>query len=111
MIKRNILSKSILLISFLLSLTFQAYADSEKLVVVYGTSWCGHCKNARAYLTSQNVEFTEYDIETSEIGAQKFQALNGYGVPLIYVGSERIEGFKKAQLESALISYGLILSK
>ncbi len=108
MFKLNIIPRTLLLVVFLFSLTFQAYGDTEKVVVVYGTSWCGHCKNARAYLTSHNIDFTDYDIDTSDIGKQKFTALNGHGVPLIYVGTQRIEGFKKAQLETALISYGLI---
>lgn len=91
----------------LLSLAFQTQAQ-EQLVVVYSTSWCGHCKNAKSYLNAMHVEFTNYDIETSEVGKQKYQALKGKGVPLIFVGNQRIDGFDKPALEKALKEYGLI---
>lgn len=92
---------------FFASLTFKVFA-AEQLVVMYSTSWCGHCKAAKAYLTSLHVEYTNYDIETSDIGKQKFQALKGKGVPLIFVGNERIDGFDKPALEKALKDHGLI---
>ncbi|MBN9289211.1 MAG: hypothetical protein BGO43_09900 [Gammaproteobacteria bacterium 39-13] len=105
------------LLAFLVGLNFlfcefahanDALVLNEKPVVLYGTSWCSHCKNARAYLRSLNVEFTDYDIENSEIAKKKYTALKGKGVPLIFVGTIRIDGFNKKELEKALRDNGLI---
>lgn len=81
---------------------------NEKPVVLYGTSWCSYCKSARAYLRSHNIEFTDYDIETSEIAQKKFKALKGKGVPLIFVGKVRIDGYDEKTLEKALRANGLL---
>lgn len=113
----NRYQKFLTLLAFLLGLHFNfcefvhahdALVLNEKPVVLYGTSWCSHCKNARAYLRSLNVEFTDYDIETSEIAKKKFTALKGKGVPLIFVGTVRIDGFNQKALEKALRDNGLI---
>lgn len=85
-------------------------AIGEKPVVLYGTSWCSHCKNARAYLDSLGIEYTDYDIEASTIAKQKYLALKGKGVPLIFVGSVRIDGFNPKQIEQALHQQGLLPS-
>lgn len=96
-----------LLSIFLYLFVFQAFAGSQ-LVVVYSTSWCGHCKSTKNYLQAKKIEFTNCDIESSLVCKQQFNALNGYGVPLIYVGETRIEGFDKNAIEKALIAYGLL---
>ncbi len=92
---------------FFFLLSFHAFA-AEQLVVIYTTSWCGHCKSVKTYLNNLQIPFTNYDIETSDIGKQKFTALKGKGVPLIFVGSDRIDGFDKVALEKALINQGLL---
>ncbi len=100
--------KSLCLFLFILSFCFQAFA-AENIVIIYSTSWCGHCKQAKNYLDSKNIEYTNYDIGTSDIARKKFNALNGRGVPLIYVGNERIEGFHKEALENSLKAHGLLM--
>jgi glutaredoxin-like YruB-family protein len=80
----------------------------KAMVVVYGTSWCPYCKRAREYLTSKNIEYTDYDIEKSEIGAQQYQTLNGRGVPLIMIGNTKIEGFNPEIVNQALVANGLM---
>src|SRR5580692_6083999 len=69
------------------------HLTKEKNVIVYGTSWCGYCKKTREYLHSLNVEYTFYDIENSDVGKRKYEALGVRGVPIIIIGSQRIEGF------------------
>lgn len=90
-------------------LSFPLFA-AEQLVVLYTTSWCGHCKSVKTYLDNLHIEYTNYDIGTSDIAQQKYQALHGIGVPLIFVGNRRIDGFNKAALEAALKDHGLIAS-
>ena len=75
-------------------------AKAEAQVVMYSASWCGYCRKARDYFTSHNVAFSEYDIETSEKGQRDYQQLGARGVPVILVGTQRLNGFTPAAFES-----------
>ena len=37
-------------------------------VVMYSTTWCGYCKQARNYFQQNNIAFAEYDVEKSDKG-------------------------------------------
>lgn len=80
----------------------------EKAVVLYSTSWCTYCKQVREYLKSEGVAYTEYDIESSDEAKRKFQAVKGQGVPLIFVGQTRLDGFDRNDLHAALVKQGLL---
>lgn len=69
-------------------------------VVMYTTPTCGYCKRARSFFSQHNIGFTDYDITTDKSAMQRFKALKGRGVPLIYVGDKRIAGFNKPLLQS-----------
>ncbi|TNF09110.1 MAG: glutaredoxin family protein [Gammaproteobacteria bacterium] len=69
-------------------------------VVMYSAEWCGVCKKARHYFQKQGIAFNEYDIETSRKGRRDYEALNGRGVPIILVGSKRMDGFSTKRFMS-----------
>lgn len=79
-----------------------APAAAKKRVVIYTTAWCPYCKKARAYLQRKGVAFTEYDVETSAEGKAKYQQLGRGGVPIIFVGERRVNGFDEGTLERLL---------
>ncbi|MCP5439966.1 MAG: glutaredoxin family protein [Chromatiaceae bacterium] len=64
-----------------------------KKVVMYSASWCGVCKKAKRYFAEKGVTYTEYDVEKSVEGKSAFKKLGGKGVPVILVGSRRMNGF------------------
>lgn len=66
---------------------------SEDEVVMFATAWCKYCKKARSLLEERGVKFTEYDIEKSEIGAAKYKAVRGSGVPVLVIGGQVVRGF------------------
>ena len=66
-------------------------------VIMYSTTWCGYCKQARRYFTRQGIAFEEYDVEKSAKGKQDYRKLNGRGVPIILVGDRRMNGFSPQQ--------------
>lgn len=74
-------------------------AASVKQVVMYSASWCGVCRQAKAYFQQQRIPFREYDIDTSKKGKQDFQKLGGKGVPIILVGNQRMNGFSAGRFE------------
>ena len=43
---------------------------------VYGTTWCGDCHRARAFLKDHNVEYTWVDIDSDSAARTYIQELN-----------------------------------
>ena len=70
------------------------------------TSWCGYCRQARAYLTSRGIPFEDLDVEKSAQGKQEYGELKGRGVPIILVGNQRMNGYGQAQLDTMLRAAG-----
>lgn len=70
-----------------------AAASGDGKVVMYSTSWCGVCKKARAYFKENRIAFTEYDVEKSDQGRREYARLGARGVPVILVGTARMNGF------------------
>jgi glutaredoxin 3 len=80
-------------------------AASYPKIVLYTVSWCPHCKDAKEYLSSRQIPYTNLDIEEDEsareIFAKKYHATT---VPLIVIGNDEeiLKGFKRETLENAL---------
>lgn len=72
----------------------------QQRVTLYGTQWCGVCKEAKAYFRKNRIPFTEYDVETTEKGRQDYAKMNGRGVPIILVGDQRMNGFSQRNFEA-----------
>jgi len=74
-------------------------------IVLYTTSWCSHCKEAKEYLASRKIPFTNLDVEEDisawEDFSEKYQAKS---VPLIVIGNDQVilKGFKRETFEKAL---------
>jgi glutaredoxin-like YruB-family protein len=74
-------------------------------IVIYSTSWCPHCKEAKEYLSSRKIPFTNLDVEEDisawEDFSEKYQAKS---VPLIVIGNDQaiLKGFKRETFEKAL---------
>ncbi len=68
------------------------YAEQQK-VVMYATSWCPYCQQARNYFRQQGIAYTEYDIERDAEAKRRYQAFGGRGIPVIFVGKRRMNGF------------------
>jgi glutaredoxin len=71
-------------------------------VILYATSWCGYCRKTRALFEEQGIAYTEFDIETSDEGRRRYEALNGEGVPVIDIGGTVIYGFDRDEIMAAL---------
>ena len=73
--------------------------DTGKKVIMYSTSWCGYCKQAKAYFRAKNIPFTEYDIEQSASARSAFKQMGATGVPVILVGKQRMNGFSRTAFD------------
>lgn len=68
-------------------------------VVMYATSWCPYCKKARNYFRDNGIAYTEYDIEKDAHAKQMYDRFGGRGVPVIFVGQKRMDGFSVSNFE------------
>jgi glutaredoxin len=82
-----------------------AVAQGDK-VKLYTTAWCGYCKKARAYLNARNIPFEDIDVETTDRGRREFREINGNGVPVIFVGDRRMNGYDQGGLQNMLKAAG-----
>jgi glutaredoxin len=73
-------------------------------ITMYSTSWCPHCKRAKAYFAQKGVSYREVDIEASDAGRREFEEYGGRGVPLIIVGERRMRGFDAGAMDRLLAS-------
>jgi glutaredoxin len=69
------------------------------VVEIFVTGWCGYCKKALDYMTRKGIKFVAYDIEKDSAASQRHKELGGRGVPLIIIGSNKMNGFSPETLE------------
>jgi glutaredoxin len=75
-------------------------------IKMYATSWCPYCRRAQAYFAQRGIAYTHIDIEKSPIGQAEYRGLGGRGVPLITVGTQRMNGFSEENLAQMLKAAG-----
>ena len=61
--------------------------------VLYSASWCGYCRQAKAYLASKGIAYSELDIDTPTGMAGFAQVGGGRGVPLLMAGGQKVQGY------------------
>jgi mycoredoxin len=87
------------------------YAKAGNAVVMYATATCPYCTKVRDLLAAEGVKYTEYRIDTSAAANAEFIARGGIGVPLLYIGERRIEGFREPAIREALMAIGASVDK
>lgn len=77
-------------------------------VILYGTSWCGACRQARTFLTQRGVAFLDRDVERDAQAAAELAAkaraagISATGVPIIDVRGRLLVGFDAARLSTLI---------
>jgi glutaredoxin len=71
----------------------------ERRVVMYATSGCSYCQQARNYFRQQGIPFVEHDIEKDTLAYRDYKAFGGRGVPVIFVDQRRMNGFSTSGFE------------
>jgi len=73
------------------------------MVILYTTSWCGYCREARAFLLARNIPFREYDIEQDAKAMVAMQVAGGRrGVPFAIINGSKLHGFSQDAYMQAL---------
>ena len=89
-----------------LAVASPAVAENRPEVKMYATSWCPYCAKARAYFARRNIAYVEVDIEKSKEGRAEYERLGARGIPVIFVGPQRMNGFSEARLSQLLSEAG-----
>jgi glutaredoxin len=72
-------------------------------VVIYTTTECPYCAQAKAWMTQYGFTYTECDTEASRSCAAEFERLGGNGVPYLIVrGHHMKDGFDSDEFVSIL---------
>jgi len=80
---------------------------SEGEIVIYTTTECPYCAQAKAWMTQYGFTYTECDTEASRDCADELEKLRGNGVPYLIVrGHHMKEGFDSDEFVSALRDSG-----
>ena len=74
------------------------YAELGSDVVLYSLSTCPFCKRARDLLTAHGVSFIERTIDQSADAKREAAELEIDGVPVIFVGRYRIQGYNEEEI-------------
>ena len=81
---------------------------SNSKVLIYSTSWCGPCANAKRLLTEYGISFEEIDIEDKGMNREDlFEITGGRTVPQIVVDGKTVGGYTDLV---ELDSNGLLIS-
>jgi glutaredoxin 3 len=78
----------------------------ETRITLFSTRHCGYCRQAKQFLKRHRLPFIERDVEHDPRAYKAFRQVAGAGVPLIIVGSQRLQGFNASALRSALQQAG-----
>jgi glutaredoxin 3 len=72
-------------------------------VTIYTGDDCHWCAKAKQYLAQRGIAYIERNVETDAEAAADAIRLSGHrGVPVIVVGEQVIEGFRRRELDAAL---------
>lgn len=76
----------------------------ETSITIYSTPNCIHCKEAKQFLSTNNIKFEEIDVASNQEAKAEMIELSGQmGVPVIRIGTEDIlVGFNESQLKNLL---------
>ncbi|MNI98623.1 Glutaredoxin-like protein NrdH [compost metagenome] len=74
--------------------------------IVYSSTHCNFCKQLKTYLTEQNVEFEERNIDLNETFAKELQDLGMSSVPVTVIGETTILGLNPTRIKKALAAIG-----
>lgn len=66
---------------------------SQPHILMYATSWCPYCQQARALLAGRHLQFEEIDVEAEPAKREEMKARSGRNtVPQIFIGTTHVGG-------------------
>jgi glutaredoxin len=82
--------------------TSKEAASTNKKVEMYVDPSSEYCIQAMAFFDLNKIPYTKHDLTASDEEAKRFEALNGKGVPLIFIDDQRMDGWNEEQARQLL---------
>lgn len=82
-----------------------AQTSNYPKIVLYSTSWCPHCKQAKEYFTKNNIPFINRDVELDDAAMEDLtKKYRSQGVPVLVIGNDEkiLKGFNQGNFEKAV---------
>jgi glutaredoxin len=80
-----------------------ARPKSARTVELYTTSWCPHCKSARAWFDSRGIAYVEHDIEKDAGALSRRVGLGGgKSIPVAVIDGTVVMGYSPSGYEAAV---------
>jgi glutaredoxin len=76
--------------------------DAGKPVVLFATTTCPYCRQARALLDAMKVVHVVYDVDVSPPARALYARLHAHSVPVLVMRNLRITGFDESTYRSTL---------
>jgi len=73
-----------------------------KVITIYSTESCSHCKSAKAYLDLKGFSYSEKNVQTDKEARQELIDKGYRGVPIIVIDGIDIVGFDKEKIDQLL---------
>jgi glutaredoxin len=76
-----------------------ASAGCSKRVYLYSASWCPYCKQVRAILARNHIQYTLLDATTPLVQADMISRFGDTAVPRILIGDALVEGVDEDRIK------------
>jgi glutaredoxin len=78
-------------------------ARKDVEITIFSASWCGYCKQAKAYMTAHDIKYVERDVDADDENALALRKISPKGsIPAFDVEGETWVGWSSGHLESAV---------
>jgi glutaredoxin len=69
--------------------------SADREVYIYVDPQSDECVQALAFLDRNKIPYTKFDVTASDDERQRFKNVQGTGVPLIFIGNRRMDGWNE----------------
>ena len=76
-----------------------AEAGCSKSVILYNASWCPYCKQVRAILARNHIQYSILDATTPQVQAIMIRRFGDTAVPRTVIGGVVVEGVDEARIK------------
>jgi glutaredoxin len=72
-------------------------------ILVYSASWCNACNELKDYLSNNNIQYNNIDIDEDKSAMKRLGEVGLTGIPVIIIKDNLIQGFNQKLLDKYLV--------
>lgn len=72
-------------------------------ITIYSATWCAFCHQAKQYLDSKGIKYTDKDVEKDPMaGMEAITKSQQRGIPVLDIAGDIIIGFDRPRIDASL---------